>query len=84
MIHFNQKRRDDDNGSNGKGPRPPPRTSPPPPYDSPMRETPLPAPPMSGKDDDEIKRKPFAREKAAVAGKVKFFKKLNKVLSKAH
>ena len=84
MIHFNQKRREDDDGSNGKGPRPPPRTSPPPPYDSPMRETPLPAPPMSGKDDDEIKRKPFAREKAAVAGKVKFSKKLNKVLSKAH
>ena len=84
MIHFNQKRRDDDNGSNGKGPRPPPRTSPPPPYDSPMRETPLPAPPMSGNDDDEIKQKPFAREKVAVAGKVKFSKKLNKVLSKAH
>ena len=31
---------------------------------------------MSGNDDDEIKRKPFARKKVAVAGKVKFSKKI--------
>ena len=71
---------DDNDGNDSNGPRPP-RTAPTPPYDFPLYNIPLPSQPIS--DDNEIKRTLAAREKVAIAEKVKFSEKLSKVFSEA-
>ena len=71
---------DNDDDDDGNGPRPPGTPSPPS-YDFPLYRTSLRSPPMS---DDETEQMPAAREKVAVAEKLKFSEKLNKLFSKFH
>ena len=72
---------DDNDDNDGNGLRPP-RTAPPPPYDFPLCNTPLLSPLIS--DDDKIEWTPVAREKVAIAEKVKFSEKLSNVFSDAN
>ena len=75
---FLKKSVDDDDDDEGNGPRPP-RTPPHPPYDFLLHKTPLPSPPIS---DNETERTPAAREKVAIAEKIRFSENLNKLFSK--